>query len=84
VTILGKNGGKKNPPGSGGLIDRVTGLRVLMIIVEITWLVETRFTNVKPASIKKDLARFASKVIVAPAKPYKASALELIYSQVTS
>ena len=27
---------KKNPPGSGGLIDRVTGLRVLMIIVEIT------------------------------------------------
>jgi hypothetical protein len=57
--------GKRKPArGDGGLINRVTGLRVLMIIVEITWPVETRFTNVKPASIKKDLARTLQIVLI--------------------
>ena len=49
-----KTVGKKKPTAMDGLIDRVTGLRVLIIIVEITRPVETRFTKVKPASIKKD------------------------------
>jgi hypothetical protein len=56
-----KNGGKKNPPGSGGLIDRVTGLRVLMIIVEITWLVETRFTI-----SKRSLGKMAETALKSP------------------
>jgi hypothetical protein len=38
---------KETHQGDGGLINRVTGLRVLMIIVEITWPVETQFTNCK-------------------------------------
>jgi hypothetical protein len=55
---------KKTHQGDGGLINRVTGLRVLMIIVEITWPVETWFTNIKPASIKKDLARTLKIVLI--------------------
>jgi hypothetical protein len=55
---------KKTHQGDGGLINRVTGLRVLMIIVEITWPVETQFTNIKPASIKKDLARTLQIVLI--------------------
>jgi hypothetical protein len=57
VSPLEKTAGKRKPTAMDGLIDRVTGLRVLKIIVEITWPVETQFTNIKPASIKKDLAR---------------------------
>jgi hypothetical protein len=64
VSFGGKRRQKKTHQGDGGLIKRVTGLRVLMIIVEITWPVETQFTNIKPASIKKDLARTLQIVLI--------------------
>jgi hypothetical protein len=53
VSPLEKTLGKRKPTAMDGLINRVTGLRVLMIIVEITWPVETQFTNIKPASKKR-------------------------------
>jgi hypothetical protein len=53
VSFGGNRRQKKTRQGDGGLIKRVTGLRVLMIIVEITWPVETQFTNIKPASKKR-------------------------------
>jgi hypothetical protein len=53
VSSLEGIAGKKTRQGDGGLIDRVTGLRVIMTIVEIAGPVETQFTNIKPASIKR-------------------------------
>jgi hypothetical protein len=64
ISIGGKWRQKKTHQRDGGLINRVTGLRVLVIIVEITWPVETQFTNIKPASIKKDLARTLEIVLI--------------------
>jgi DNA-binding HxlR family transcriptional regulator len=58
---LEKTVGKRKPTAMDGLIDRVTGLRVLIIIVEITRPVETRFTN-----CKRSLGEIAETALKSP------------------
>ncbi len=59
---------KKPARGDGGLINRVTGLRVLSTIVEHYPTSRDVVHEHKTRFIKKDLAGIASNLLVAPAK----------------
>jgi hypothetical protein len=64
VSPLETSVGKRKPTAMDGLIDRVTGLRVLMIIVEHDPALRDAVHECKTCFNKKDLARTLQIVVI--------------------